>query len=96
MASQHRALELYRLNWEKNVSTLHPNLPNAYDQFQEEALSYPGLDGLTRFTYQYSNKTTPSTVYIGWQEDQVFVLRCSGAVDHQAALELLVQRLNEA
>ena len=95
VAALHRSLELYRLNWEKNVSTLHPNLPNAYDQFQEETLSYPGLDGLTRFTYQYSNKTTPNIIYIGRQEDRVFVLRCSGAVDHQAALALLVQRLAE-
>lgn len=96
VASLHRSLELYRLNWEKNVSVLHPNLPNAYDDLREEALSYPGLDGLTRFTYQHSNKTTPTTVYIGWQETQVFALNCSGAVEHQAALELLVQRLNEA
>lgn len=95
VASQHRSLELYRLNWEKNAATLHPNLPNAYDEFQEETLSYPDLDGLTRFTYQYSNKTTLSTVYIGWADNQVFVLNCSGAADSQAALELLIQRLAE-
>lgn len=93
VAAQHRSLELYRLNWEKNASTLHPDLPNAYDQFQEEALSYPDLDGLTRFTYQYSNETTPNIVYIGWVDNRVFVLNCSGAVDSKAALELLVQRL---
>ena len=95
VASQHRSLELYRLNWEKNAPYLHPNLPNAYGEFQEEALSYPGLDGLTRFAYQYSDQTTANTVYIGWADNRVFVLCCSGAVDSEAALDLLVQRLAE-
>ena len=95
VAARRRSLELYRLNWEKNASTLHPDLPNAYDQFQEEALSYPGLDGLTRFTYQYSNETTPNIVYIGWVDNRVFVLNCSGAVDSETALDLLTQRLAE-
>ena len=95
MASQHRSLELYRLNWAKNAPYLNPNLPNAYGEFQEEALSYPGLDGLTRFAYQYSDQTTANTVYIGWADNRVFVLRCSGAVDSEAALDLLVQRLAE-
>lgn len=96
VASQHRSLEFYRLNWEKNAPDLHPSLPNAYGQFQEETLSYPGLDGLTRFTSQVSNQTAPHTFYIGWADDRVFVLHGSGAVDSQAALELLVQRLAEA
>lgn len=95
VASQHRSLELYRLNWEKNAPYLHPSLPNAYGEFQEEALSYPGLDGLTRFISQVSNQTAPHTFYIGWADDRVFVLHCSGAVDSKAALELLVQRLAE-
>lgn len=95
-ASQHRSLELYRLNWEKNAPYLHPNLPNAYDFMEEEELTRPGLDGLTRFAYQYSDQTTANTVYIGWADNRVFVLRCSGAVDREAALELLVQRLAEA
>lgn len=95
VASQHRSLELYRLNSEKNAPYLHPNLPNAYGEFQEEALSYPGLDGLTRFISQVSNQTAPHTFYIGWADDRVFVLHCSGAVDSEAALDLLVQRLAE-
>lgn len=95
VASQHRSLELYRLNWEKNAPYLNPNLPNAYGEFQEEALSYPGLDGLTRFISQISNQTAPHTFYIGWADDRVFVLHCPGAVDSKAALELLVQRLAE-
>lgn len=94
VTAHRHSLEKYRTNWEKNTSTLHPDLPNAYDNLREEELSYPGLDGLTRFTYQYSDKTTPSTVYIGWAGNRVFVLNCSGAADSEAALALLVQRLS--
>ena len=95
VAAHRRALEKYRSNWEKNTSTLHPDLPDAYDSILEEELFIPDLDGLTRFTYQYSNETTPNMVYIGWVDNRVFVLNCSGAVDSETALTLLTQRLAE-
>lgn len=95
VAAHRRALEKYRSNWEKNTSTLHPDLPDAYDSILEEELFIPDLDGLTRFTYQYSNETTPNMVYIGWVDKRVFVLNCSGAVDSETALTLLTQRLAE-
>ena len=95
IAAHRRALEKYRSNWEKNASTLHPDLPDAYDSILEEELFIPDLDGLTRFTYQYSNETTPNMVYIGWVDNRVFVLNCSGAVDSETALTLLTQRLAE-
>lgn len=95
VAARRRALEKYRSNWEKNTSTLHPDLPDAYDSILEEELFIPDLDGLTRFTYQYSNETTPNMVYIGWVDNRVFVLNCSGAVDSETALTLLTQRLAE-
>lgn len=95
IAAHRRALEKYRGNWEKNTSTLHPDLPDAYDSILEEELFIPDLDGLTRFTYQYSNETTPNMVYIGWVDNRVFVLNCSGAVDSETALTLLTQRLAE-
>lgn len=95
VAARRRSLELYRLNWEKNASTLHPDLQKAYVFLAEEELPYPGLDGLTRFTCQYSNQTAASTVYIGWADNRVFVLHCSGALDSETALTLLTQRLAE-
>lgn len=95
IAAHRRALEKYRSNWEKNTSTLHPDLPDAYDSILEEELFIPDLDGLTRFTYQHSNETTPNMVYIGWVDNRVFVLNCSGAVDSETALTLLTQRLAE-
>ena len=89
------ALEEYRANWEENAATLHPDLPDAYGFIREEALSRPGLDGLTRFVYLFSDETAPNAVYIGLAGARVFVLNCSGAVDGEAALELLVRRLTE-
>lgn len=93
VAAHHRSLELYRLNWEKNAPYLHPDLPNAYTFLEEEALTRSGLDGLTRFSYQYSDHPAANTVYIGWANERVFVLNCSGAADSEMALDLLVQRL---
>ena len=95
VTAHRRSLEEYRVNWEENTSTLHMDTPNAYTFIQEEELSYPGLDGLTRFVYQFSDKNTWNTVYIGLAGDQVFVLNCSGAVDSDAALKLLAARLTE-
>lgn len=95
VTAHRHSLESYRINWEENTSTLHPNLPNAYDYTQEEELTYPGLDGLTRFVYQFSDETHPNVVYIGLAGDRVFVLNCEGAVNGDTALALLVQRLGE-
>lgn len=87
------SLEEYRENWEENAPLLHSNFPNAYDFVQEEELSYPGLDGLTRFTYLFSDEASPNRVYIGLADDRVFVLNCSGAAEGETALALLAQRL---
>lgn len=95
VTAHRHSLESYRINREENTSTLHPNLPNAYDYTQEEELTYPGLDGLTRFVYQFSDETHPNVVYIGLAGDRVFVLNCEGAVNGDTALALLVQRLGE-
>lgn len=91
--AQRHSLEDYRKNWEENTSLLHANLPNAYSFLEEEPLSSPTLDSLTRFVYQFSDETSPRTVYIGLVQDQIFVLRCSGAVEPERALELISQRL---
>ena len=96
VTAHRHVLEEYRINWEANTSTLHSNLPNAFDSMAEESLSYPGLDGLTRFTYQFSDARHPNVVYIGLAGERVFVLNCSGAADSQEALSLLVQRLDQA
>ena len=93
VAAHRHSLEKYRISWGENASTLHPDLPTAYDYTREEALPCPGLEGLTRFVYQFSDETVPNTVYIGLAGDRVFVLNCSGAVDSEAALDLLVRRL---
>lgn len=95
VAARHNALEQFRKICNADASTSNPDGLNVADFTQEEALSVPGLNGLTRFTYQYSNETTPNIVYIGWVDNRVFVLNCSGAVDGEAALTLLTQRLAE-
>ena len=95
VTAHRHALEEYRINWEENASALHPNLPSAYDFTREEELTHPGLDGLTRFVYQYSDETHPNVVYIGLAGHRVFVLNCDGAVDGDTALALLVRRLAE-
>ena len=90
---EHRhSLEQYRKNWEENTPFLH-NHTNAFDFLQEEELSQPGLDALTRFTYQFSDESASHTVYIGLKNDRVFVLDCSGTADTEAALRLLTERL---
>lgn len=86
-----RSLEQYRKNWEENTPFLHDNA-DAFDLLQEESLPSV-LDGLTRFTYQYSDTKAAHTVYIGLAGDRMFVLNCSGSIDAQAALSLLLERL---
>lgn len=93
VAARHNALEQFRKICNADTSTSNPDGLNAADFTQEEALSVPGLDGLTRFTYRNPDQTAANTIYIGWADNRVFVLNCSGAVDSKAALELLVQRL---
>lgn len=93
VAAHHHSLEEYRKNWEENTSMLHVNFPNAFDYIQDEELSYPGLDGLTQFTYLYSDEETPNIVYIGLYKDRVFVLNCQGETNGESAISLLVERL---
>lgn len=93
VAARHNALEQFRRICNADTSTSNPDRLNAADFTQEEELSVPGLDGLTRFTYRNLDQSAANTVYIGWEDNRVFVLRCSGAVDSEAALDLLVQRL---
>ena len=89
---EHRhSLEQYRKNWEENTPFLHDST-YAFDFFQEEEVSQPGLDGLTRFTYQFSDESASRTVHIGLKNDRVFVLDCSAA-DAEAALHLLTEQL---
>lgn len=94
-AAQRRSLEEYRVYWEENVAGIHSDCPSAYAFVREEPLSRPGLEGLTRFVYQFSKETRTHTVYIGLAGERVFVLHCSGAADGDDALELLVRRLGE-
>ncbi len=89
-----RSLEQYQKNWEENTPFLHDQT-NAFDSLQEEKIaSRP--DALTRFTYQYSDRNTAHVVYIGLKHDRVFVLDCSGMLDADAALSLLLERLEAA
>lgn len=93
LEAHRHALETYRINWEENTSLIHANFPNAFDYIKEEKLSYPGLDGVTKFTYLYSDEIMPNVVYIGLIRDRVFVLNCSGASDGESAMVLLTERL---
>lgn len=89
---EHRhSLEQYRKNWEENTPFIHDHT-NAFDFLQEESLPSV-LDGLTRFTYQYSDTKAAHTVYIGLVGDRMFVLNCSGVIDADTALSLLLERL---
>ena len=89
-----RSLDQYRKNWEENTPFLHDHT-NAFDSLQEEEIpSAP--DALTCFTYQFSDRNTSHVVYIGQKDDRVFVLDCSGMLDADAALSLLLERLEAA
>lgn len=88
------AQQHYQTVW--NTAAAGPSSkPSNTDDLIQEELSTPGLDGLTRFTCQDASCTTPHTVYMGWADNRVFVLNCSGAVDSETALTLLTQRLAE-
>lgn len=86
-----RSLDQYRKNWEENTPLLHDH-SNAFDFLQEEEMPSEPVS-LTRFTYQYSDTNTAHVVYIGRKNDRVFVLDCSGILDPDAALSLLLERL---
>ena len=90
LAGQFRAdwAESYRY-WEKEPRVNARPLP-----YQEEAVSYPGLDRLIRFTYQYDGEPEPRACYVGQAGDRVFSLKVRGP-DPEAALELLVRRVTE-
>lgn len=92
VAAHHHSLEEYRKNWEENA-IIHSNFPNAFDYIQDEKVSYPGLDGLTKFTYLYSDEENPNVVYIGLYKDRVFVLNCQGETNGESAISLLIERL---
>ena len=93
IAERQKELEEYRKNWEENTSILHNNEPNAYDYVRQESLDHSVLDDLYVFTYQFSDREYPNVYYVGRYDEQVFTLMCSGGIDGESALALLVQRL---
>ena len=95
LAEQRHALEDYRTNWEENTGLLHGH-SGAYTFLREESLSRPGLENLTCFRYQFSDKEESHSVYIGLIGTRTFALHCTGALDSGEALALLVRRLAEA
>ena len=58
----------------------------------EETISYPGLDQLTRFSYQYWGEDWSRACYVGRLGSQVFVLHLRGP-DLETPLERLAARL---
>ena len=86
-------MEEYRENWEENTPYIHDHTP-AYDFLQEDVLSWPGLDQLTRFSYQFSDENYPQACYVGRLGSQVFVLSVRGP-DLETPLDLLTERLAE-
>ena len=90
-AAWQQSMENYQKNWSELVPILYSN-PEAFDFFRKDVLSYPGLDQLTRFTYQYSNEDYPRACYVGRLEEQVFLLSFRGP-DPEQALTQLTQRL---
>ena len=65
---------------------------SAFFSVSQEAVSHPGLDALTRFSYQLYGEDWPRACYVGLLEDQVFVLSVRGP-ELERPLELLAQRL---
>ena len=87
-------MEEYRENWEENTPYIHDHTP-AYDFLQEDVLSWPGLDQLTRFYYQFSDENYPRACYVGRLGSQVFVLSVRGP-ELETPLDLLLERLGAA
>lgn len=84
-------MEEYRDNWEETTPYIHDHTP-AYDFLQEDVLPWPGLDQLTRFSYQYWGEDWPRACYVGRLGSQVFVLHLRGP-DLETPLDLLTERL---
>ena len=89
-----KEMEEYRENWEENTPYIHNHTP-AFDFVEEEALSSPGLDRLTCFSYQFSDEDFPRACYVGQLGDQVFRMSLRGP-ELEKPLELLTERLSEA
>ena len=87
-------MEEYRENWEENTPYIHDHTP-AYDFLQEDVLSWPGLDQLTRFSYQFSDENYPRACYVGRLGSQVFVLSVRGP-ELETPLDLLLERMGAA
>ena len=94
IANQQRELEDNRRNWDKNAPILHSNNPYAFDNIKEEPLNYDGLDDLYRFTYQFSDSTSPNVCFVGRIGEMVFTLSCQQPADGETALALLAERLS--
>ena len=84
----------YQESWVEN-SLFNDNDQGAYAFHRKEELSWPGLDALTRFTWQYSDDTDVDTVYVGLTGERVFAFHCIGVSDPDLTLELLVSRLHD-
>ena len=65
---------------------------DGFEAAVEETVSYPGLNQLTRFSYQRYGEDWPRACYVGRLGSQVFVLQLRGP-ELQKPLELLAERL---
>ena len=84
-------MEEYRDNWEETTPYIHDHTP-AYDFLQEDVLPWPGLDQLTRFSYQFSDEDYPRACYVGQLGSQVFLMAVRGP-ELEKPLDLLAERL---
>ena len=84
-------MEEYRDNWEETTPYIHDHTP-AYDFLQEDVLPWPGLDQLTRFSYQFSDEDFPRACYVGQLGSQVFLMAVRGP-ELEKPLDLLAERL---
>ena len=92
--AQWHTLNDYQESWVEN-SLFNDNDQGAYVFHRKEELSWPGLDALTRFTWQYAGETDVDTVYVGLAGERVFAFHCIGVSDPDIALELFVSRLDD-
>ena len=73
--------------WRQELET-----PSLFEYVTEESVSYPGLDALTCFSYQYQDEDWPRACYVGRLGRQVFVLNLRGP-ELERPLDLLAERL---
>ena len=90
-AAWQQSMENYRKNWSELVPILYSN-PEAFDFFRKDVLSYPGLDQLTRFSYQFGDEDYPRACYVGQLGSQVFLMAVRGP-ELEKPLDLLTERL---